>query len=80
MPTQWVIEVRLGTRPDAKPIRRAVVEAADEVEALGQVQDQAKRDLARSQGGLVDDGQEEVFAAAEARDGAEHHAGEEGGC
>lgn len=78
MPTQWVIEVRLGTRADAAPLRRALVEAEDEAEALRLVLNQAERDIATARDKLQDDGQEEVFSTAEASGRSEHHAGEEG--
>lgn len=76
MPTQWVIEVRLGERLDAAPLRRRVVEAVDEAEALRVVLAEAEADLAEARAQLGDDGQEEVFANAEAGR-TEHHTGEE---
>ena len=79
MPAQWVIEVRLGTRPDAAPIRRAVIEADDEAEALRLVLAQAQEDVVKARSALDDDGQEEVFSAAEAAGRSDHHAGEESG-
>jgi hypothetical protein len=79
MSVQWVIEVRLGTRPDAAPIRRVVVEAHDEAEALSLVLAQAQADVVEARCALGDDGQEEVFSAAEAAGRSDHHAGEEGG-
>ncbi len=78
MPTQWVIEVRLGARADAAPIRRAIVEAEDEASALRLVLAQASEDVALARASLGDDGQEEVFSTAEAAGQSEHHAGEEG--
>lgn len=77
MPTPWVIEVRLGTRPDAEPLRRAIVEAEDEAAALRLVLAQAEQDVSAARAGLQDDGQEEVFSTAEASGRSEHHAGEE---
>ncbi|MDP1618706.1 hypothetical protein [Phenylobacterium sp.] len=76
MATTWVIEIRLGERPDAAPLRRAVVDARSEAEALRLVLGQAEADEARTRAGL-DDGQEEVFSQAEAAKGRpEHHSGE----
>jgi hypothetical protein len=78
MTTTWVIEIRLGERPEAKPLRRAVVDAHSEAEALRLVLAQAEADEAGARAGL-DDGQEEVFARAEAANGhIEHHTGEDG--
>lgn len=79
MPTQWVIEVRLSTRADANPVRRAVVEAADEAEALRLVLGQAEQDTAGARLHLDDDGQEEIFSTAEVKGRSDHHAGEESG-
>ncbi|MDO8902367.1 MAG: hypothetical protein Q7V15_13550 [Phenylobacterium sp.] len=79
MTTQWVIEVRLGLRPDAEPLRRRVIEAASEAEALRAVLAEAEADLADAKADLDGDGQEEVFARAETAGGhSEHHRGEEG--
>ncbi|MDO8411850.1 MAG: hypothetical protein Q7S93_17490 [Phenylobacterium sp.] len=76
MTTTWVIEIRLGERPGAKPLRRAVVEAHSEAEALRLVLAEAEADETQARAGL-DDGQEEVFAQAEAANGhPEHHTGE----
>lgn len=79
MTTTWVIEIRLGERPDARPLRRAVVDAHSEAEALRLVLAQAEADEGEARAGL-DDGQEEVFAEAEAANGrTEHHTGEDEG-
>ena len=78
MTTTWVIEIRLGERPEARPLRRAVVDAHSEAEALRLVLAQAEADEGEARAGL-DDGQEEVFSAAEAAGRSDHHAGEEGG-
>jgi hypothetical protein len=78
MPTHWVIEIRLGTRADATPLRRAVVEAEDEAAALRLVLAQAELEVSAARAGLQDDGQEEVFSTAEASRQSEHHTGEEG--
>ncbi|MDP1873354.1 hypothetical protein [Phenylobacterium sp.] len=78
MPTRWVIEVRLGERPEAQPLRRSVVEAEDEAQALRIVLAEAEADLAGARSRLGEDGQEEVFATSEASAGrTEHHRGEE---
>lgn len=77
MPTQWVIEVRLGEREGAAPLRRAVVEAEDEAAALRLVLAQAQDDVAKAGAALGDDGQEEVFSTLEVERRPEHHAGEE---
>jgi hypothetical protein len=78
MPTRWVIEVRLGEDADAHPLRRQVVEAEDEAHALRIVLASAEVDIVRARAGLDGDGQEEVFAKAEAANGhPEHHVGEE---
>ncbi len=78
MPTQWVIEVRLGERPDAHPLRRAVVAAESELEALRLVTQQAEDEAAAAAGELEIDGQEEVFSREEVALGrVEHHAGED---
>lgn len=77
MPTEWVIEVRLGTRADATPLRRAVVEADDEAQALRLVLAHAEQDVAKARATIGDDGQEEVFSDPESAGRPEHHSGEE---
>lgn len=78
MPTQWVIEVRLGERPDAHPLRRVVVTAESELDALRLAVRQAEAETAGAEGELEIDGQEEVFSREEVALGrVEHHAGED---
>ena len=80
MPTQWVIEVRLGERADARPLRRAVVTAATELDALRLVLAQAEDEAAPSRDEFEMDGQEEVFSHEEVALGrVEHHSGEDDG-
>lgn len=77
MPTQWVVEVRLGERPDARPIRRVVLTAETELDALRLAVRQAETEGAGAEGQIENDGQEEVFSREEVALGrVEHHAGE----
>lgn len=77
MPTQWVVEVRLGERPDARPLRRLVVTAQTELDALRLAVRRAEAEAAGAEGQLEIDGQEEVFSREEVALGrVEHHAGE----
>ena len=77
MPTQWVVEVRLGERPDARPIRRVVITAETELDALRLAVRQAETEEAGAEGQIENDGQEEVFSHEEVALGrVEHHAGE----
>lgn len=70
MPTVWTVEIRLGERPDASPVRRQRVVAETEADALRE----ALHQIESSPDGpeLVADGQEEVFARAEVEAGSEH--------
>lgn len=75
---EWVIEIRLGQRPGAQPVRRCVVEATSEAAALRQVLALAEGEEAGHTADLLHAGQEEVFSRSEVREGRiEHHAGEE---
>ena len=77
---EWVIEIRLGRRADASPVRRSIVEAPDEVEALKALLEQIEAEGGQPGGDLLVEGQEEVFARSEVASGRiEHHAGDEPG-
>ncbi|HEV7352162.1 MAG TPA: hypothetical protein VGN74_03430 [Brevundimonas sp.] len=78
MTTRWLIDVRLGVDPRSAPLRRRIVQAATEAEALRRLAEDVacgSPHLANDQ--LLIDGQEEVFARAEIEQRLEHHAGED---
>lgn len=71
MPTTWTVEIRLGERPEATPVRRITVRADTELEAL----QAAARQMQDQPDGveMLVDGQEEVFARAEVETGGPEH-------
>ena len=77
---EWVIEIRLGRRGDARPVRRCVIEAQGELEALKALIEQIEAAGDQVGGDLLVEGQEEVFSRSEVASGQiEHHAGDEPG-
>lgn len=71
MPTTWTVEIRLGERPEATPVRRLKVRADTALEALQAAARQMQDQPCGSE--LLVDGQEEVFARAEMEAGAPEH-------
>lgn len=77
---EWVIEIRLGRRADARPVRRCVIEAPCELEALTALLQHVQAEGDEPGGDLLIEGQEEVFSRSEVASGQiEHHAGDEPG-